>query len=132
MIHHSLTKDRKVVDWEAIRRYHVEERGWKDIGYHFGIELVNKDYRVQIGRSLDENGAHCKGMNTLAIGICIIGNWDKKCPPYKSIMKLKPLIEALQEHHDIPDKHIVFHSQYSKKTCPGKVMDIDMWRFILT
>ena len=50
VIHHSLTKDGTVADWEAIRRYHKEINGWSDIGYHYGIERVGMFVLPRVGR----------------------------------------------------------------------------------
>ena len=81
VLHHSLTKDRRTPDWGGIKRFHTSYRvgghiitpeqahalmaegkkvtkPWRDIGYHFGIENVGEDIRVQYGRSLATVGAH--------------------------------------------------------------------------
>jgi len=108
MLHHSLTKDGATVSWQAIRRYHVETLGWKDIGYHFGIELIGSPspppspargegvlggYEILVGRPLDMEGAHCaaQGMNQKALGICFVGNFDEGPVPAQQWEKGVPI-----------------------------------------
>ena len=57
---------------EDINQWHIK-RKWKGIGYHFVIRL---DGKIEIGRDLDETGAHVKGYNTNSWGICYIGGLD--------------------------------------------------------
>ena len=74
VLHHSLTKDGSTVSWDNIRDYHINVNGWSDIGYHFGIELVENDYQILVGRPLRRDGAHAKGeMNKLASASCSAG-----------------------------------------------------------
>ena len=56
-----------------IRRWHVRDRGWSDIGYHF---LIDRDGTVAKGRPLERTGSHTQGHNTGTIGICLLGGWD--------------------------------------------------------
>lgn len=125
MIHHSLTKDGQVVDWNAIRRYHIKTRGWRDIGYNYGVEKVNGVYQVMLGRDLNIPGAHCKhsNMNRLAIGICVVGNYDNRVPSIKSLNLLAAaVVVPLMRKYDIPIENIVRHHDYTPyKTCPGKM-----------
>ncbi len=88
VIHHSLTKDGIVADWEAIRKYHREVNGWSDIGYHYGIERVGRRILLQVGRPESEFGAHTKEMhmNSKSLGICVVGNFDQ-APPGLEIMR---------------------------------------------
>jgi hypothetical protein len=125
MIHHSLTKDSQTVSWQAIRKYHVETNGWLDIGYHFGIELINDQYEVLVGRPLDTPGAHCKEnqMNNLAIGVCCVGNYDLEEPPAAMIAVLsKRLLVPLMRQFSIAKEQIVFHRDFATyKSCPGNL-----------
>ena len=123
MIHHSATRDSETVSWGAIRRYHIETMGWKDIGYHLGVELVGDHYEVMLGRDLEANGAHCyqDGMNVKALGVCFVGNFDKVAPPSEMLVfaarKLRPIMKRLS----IPanSTNVVRHGAYAPKTCPG-------------
>jgi hypothetical protein len=122
IIHHSLTKDSATVSWGAIRKYHMETLGWKDIGYHFGLELIGDHYEVLMGRTLSEDGAHCKegGMNRCGIGICVAGNYDIDDLPEPALALLVRLVRSLQAVFVIPAANVQRHSDYATyKSCPG-------------
>lgn len=129
MIHHSLTKDGQVADWPAIKNYHIKERGWSDIGYHFGVEKIRGIYQVQFGRDLNVAGAHCKegSMNSLAVGICLVGNFDVEVPCLNALSMLAyGLVVPLMRRFSIPVENIFTHHEYaSYKSCPGKLFPMN-------
>jgi len=117
IIHHSATKDGTTKDFNAIKRYHVENLGWRDIGYNWVIERVNGVATVIQGRSENISGAHTKGMNDKSIGICVVGNYDKDNVSTDMYNELVDLIADIRSRYgDLPLKQ---HSDYANKTCPG-------------
>ena len=70
IVHCSATREGQHVPVETIKDWHVNSRGWSDIGYHFYIEL---DGTIKKGRDIDRIGAHCKSHNRNSIGICYCG-----------------------------------------------------------
>lgn len=133
MIHHSLTKDSGTVSWGAIRKYHTDPNGpyrMKDIGYHYGIELIGEHYEVLQGRTLAEIGAHCYqvGMNSRAIGICLVGNFDVEVPSEGLLYQTARLVKMLIETFKIPIENVVAHRDYAAKSCPGKLFDMEKFR----
>lgn len=107
---------------EEIRRWHVQGRGWRDIGYHF---LIDRDGRVAKGRPVDQVGAHVQGHNTGTIGVCLIGGHgsserDKFSDHFTAAQEkaLQKLLADLMKAH--PDaRRISGHNQYAAKACPG-------------
>lgn len=131
IIHHSLTADSQTVSWNAIRRYHVETLGWRDIGYHFGIELVGTYYEILAGRMLTEPGAHChqQNMNRKSIGICCVGNFDQDALPDGQLARLVQLTTSLMEVFDIPPQNVERHSTFAHyKSCPGTKFPWDRFK----
>jgi len=121
VIHHSATKDSGTVSWQAIRKYHLR-RGWRDTGYNFGVELVNDEYEILIGRELYTVGDHCgdKYMNMHGIGVCCIGNYSIEAPPEKMLdLLVQKLVEPLMITFQIPKDHIIFHRDIKPTECPG-------------
>ncbi len=125
IIHHSLTRDSETVSWGAIRRYHMIELGWLDIGYHWGIERVGDYYEILKGRSMDWNGAHTWGQNRTSIGICCVGNFDEEIPSRALIAKLDNLLAWLVSLYGISYSCIFGHRNFSPKTCPGKLFTME-------
>jgi N-acetylmuramoyl-L-alanine amidase len=120
IIHHSLTKDGQTVDWDAIRRYHVRENGWTDIGYHWGIEYVNGSIIIQKGRAENIPGAHTIGMNQKSLGICVVGNYDLAPPPEEVLDKLAELCAKKCQQYNLMAADVETHHKYADyKTCPG-------------
>ena|SRR4030042_4064601 len=122
IIHHSLTKDNQTVSWNAIRKYHVETNGWRDIGYHYGIELIGEHYETLVGRMQNEIGAHCKedSMNNRSLAICVLGNFDLVEVPAVQFALLIRLVRSLQECFRIPKEFVKRHTDYAPyKSCPG-------------
>lgn len=141
MIHHSLTKDSGTVSWGAIRKYHTDPNGpykMSAIGYHYGIELIGDPsagsgqghHEILGGRSLLEAGAHCyqAGMNSKAIGICVIGNFDAEVPSEGILHQGARLVKMLMEIFKIPVENVVPHSAYAPKSCPGKLFNMEKFR----
>ena len=70
IVHCSATREGQDVSVDTIRKWHVEGRGWSDIGYHFYIDINGKIHK---GRDIARMGAHCKGQNRNSIGVCYCG-----------------------------------------------------------
>jgi N-acetylmuramoyl-L-alanine amidase len=70
IFHHTATPRSSKYDVEWCRSFHVEQRGWSDIGYHLYIE---HDGAISRGRPLNRIGAHCSNKNGIAIGIAVCG-----------------------------------------------------------
>lgn len=143
IVHHSLTRDGSTVSWDAIRRYH-KSLGWDDIGYHYGVELVNDKYEILMGRMPNEKGAHTKelNMNSVGIGICCVGNFDLGPPPQEQMDKLIELVRWLQSDFHITKSHVLGHREVGAlvgfdwtkgnyKSCPGKRFDMNKLRSYL-
>lgn len=137
VVHHSLTEDGDTKNWNAIRKYHMETNGWADIGYHYGIEKVRGKITLQYGRKVSRTGAHVAGMNKNTIGICVVGNYDKRAPSAEKLNKLEALVRQLQRTFKVPSKNVIGHWEAQRlqglppeqrKSCPGTKFDMAAFR----
>lgn len=132
IIHHSATKDQYVADWAAIRKYHIEENGWNDIAYHYGIEMANGKYVIQKGRQEWVAGAHTVGQNSVSLGICVVGNYDKVQPHPDALKLLAKLCADICKRYKLTPDKIETHNKYaSYKTCPGTSFPMDKLRLMV-
>jgi hypothetical protein len=147
ILHHSATPDGKLNDWAAIKLWHTGKIGsadikspdfnpyiakpMQDVGYNYGLEYENGILLTKIGRPLTMVGAHTLGQNTIAIGICIVGNFDKIEPTHEQYMAVAVLCSTLTRLWGIPKDEIHGHNEYALKTCPGRLFDIEKVKELL-
>lgn len=126
ILHHSWTEDNVLLnDTEAIRRYHMQNNGWNDIGYHLVLEQIDNNWVWKDGRPIDDVGAHCKEnrRNYTSIGICVVGNFDKYELPLQAQGMLFSKIIELNDQYG-KQLTVEPHKQHALyKTCPGKMFD---------
>lgn len=128
ILHCTATPEGKHFDVATIRRWHVKDRGWKDIGYHYVIYI---DGSVHEGRPIEKAGAHTSGHNADSIGIVYVGGCDAKMKAKDTLNEAQEtamvnLIKALREEHGELSLH--GHNEFAAKACPSfKVKDKFGW-----
>ena len=99
-------------------KYPTHGRGWSDIGYHIVIEPSGT---LRLGRPLNRAGAHTKGYNDRAIGICVVG--DSKFTA-EQMRTLNSIVSIMMTGYNVPKEKVVGHYELdSRKTCPNINMD---------
>ena len=120
IIHCSATREGQDIPVETIRKWHIDGRGWSDIGYHFYIDINAKIWK---GRDIQKIGAHCSGNNRSSIGICYCGGVeaDGKTPKdtrtesqKESLLSVLKTLKAM-----FPDASIYSHNEFANKACPS-------------
>ena len=120
IVHCSATREGENFDVAEIRRWHVEGRGWSDIGYHFYIDLYGEIHK---GRDIAKIGAHTKGQNRNSIGLCYCGGVeaDGKTPKdTRNEEQKQALICVLRTLKAMyPNAVIHSHRDFANKACPS-------------
>lgn len=126
VLHHSAGTDGITRDYDAIKKYHIEHNGWRDIGYHWVIERVNGVLTAIPGRPEGDDGAHCPGRNRDGIGVCIVGNFMDAPPDEETYRFIAKVCRDIKTRH--PIKEIGGHRDYYATACPGTKFDVEKVR----
>jgi peptidoglycan hydrolase-like protein with peptidoglycan-binding domain len=110
--------------FEEIRRWHMQERKWRDIGYHW---VIDRDGSVLSGRSESEIGAHVVERNAGTVGICLIGGHgsssrDRFEDHFTAAQDdaARRLIAEIRARAGIV--RVSGHNEYANKACPGFIV----------
>ena len=126
VVHCSATKPDQDVTFDTIKRWHLMERAFLDIGYHWVIE---RDGSVKQGRAIDDWGAHVKGHNHESVGICLVGGLDDEGQPHDNFTPIqKRMLEFLVAGSQSLWPEAVVKGHYhldGDKDCP--CFDTDDW-----
>lgn len=126
VIHHSGTENGNI---KGMDEYHRTRRHMENgLAYHFviGNGKGMEDGAVGVGARWKKqlNGGHLasESLNEIAIGICLVGNFDSKGPTRKQLAALDALLRALRERCDLPASAVKTHQQINPvyTRCPGR------------
>jgi len=108
---------------KEVEKWHVVDRGWKAIGYHY---LVGRGGEVVQGRPIEMIGSHARGHNKDSIGIALFGGFgsdaDDLATDHFTPLQLAAaydLIRKLQGQYNIKNEQVIGHNRISSKACPG-------------
>ena len=69
IIHSSNTSPKEDLDVKALNKIH-RQKGFLNVIHHL---IIKRDGIIEVGRDLDEIGAHTEGLDDKSISICLIG-----------------------------------------------------------
>lgn len=101
---------------EGIRHYHVSERRFGDIGYHY---IVDRAGTVWAGRDVRYQGAHVSEQNEHNVGVMCLGNFNKQSPTDAQLTALRATVAALAGYYNVPRNRIYTHRELGPTSCPG-------------
>ncbi len=113
--------------FDETRSYHINERGWKDIGYNFFVE---KDGTVKVGRGF-EQGAHVSGHNHELLGYGFAGNFEVEYPTKAQYYGAARHMALVMAKFNLTEKDIHKHSEYASTACPGKNFDMKYFKTLV-
>jgi hypothetical protein len=120
ILHHTAGPPEQSV--ESIRRFHVDGRGWSDIGYHYVLTRHSGLWSIEHGRDLSRVGAHTRGQNASTIGVAVCGDWSQsdiaRTAP-TAYRLLHDWLVLLCRLHGLGSHDISGHRDHSPTLCPG-------------
>jgi N-acetylmuramoyl-L-alanine amidase len=119
IIHHADTPANMDIGVEEIRRWHLS-RGWRDVGYHY---IIRRDGDLDLGRPVEQMGAHARGSNHDSIGICLVGGKPEVNFTQWQWEWLAQLVKKLMQIH--PAAIVLGHKDVAATKCPG--FDVSAW-----
>ena len=107
-------------------RYHVNEKGWPGIGYHFVIDRSGNIFQTNDLKSVSYHNGY---NNTNALGVSMVGNMELEEMTAAQSKALLWLIRKLKRQVK-SIKYLVGHKEYvpGHTVCPGAYVNMDYLR----
>src|SRR6056297_16416 len=143
IVHHSAGPNSSS-DWAAVVRsiwdFHVNGRGWADIGYHY---LIDPNGEIYQGRADDIQGAHFCAQNRNAMGMCVLGTFTDVAPSSAARSswvdlaafaackwEVSPLSRSIHASSGLDLLGVSGHRDGCATACPGQTFydQLPIWR----
>jgi len=120
VVHCAYTKSSMHIKAATVRKWHVEDNKWSDIGYHW---FIRRNGFLEPGRAEDLIGSHARGYNSISIAVCLAGGMsdDGKSEDNFTLEQYETLREFIgNKEIQYPDIEVLGHRDLPKvtKDCP--------------
>jgi N-acetylmuramoyl-L-alanine amidase CwlA len=117
-------------EWNGQRTIDGLKRYYEGKGWSAGPHLFIADDGIWLFTDMYDVGIHAgEGNGTMktgySIGIEVVGDYDKKIWDEETKTNTVGVIKTLLSRLKIPESKIMFHRDYSTKTCPGTAITKD-------
>ena len=123
-------------------KWHKEGMKWSGVGYDFvignGTNSGDGQVEVTYRWNNQQTGAHCRTPNNWAnkkaIGICLVGDFNKKMPSWAQMQSVLKLVRFLQKRYGISKTRIYSHRFVpgaNPTDCPGKKFPMNRLKAML-
>ena len=126
VVHHSADSNNSI---RGMEHYHRRVRHMENgLAYHFviGNGVKTTDGKIYVGdrwkRQIRGGHLASSALNEVAIGICLVGNFEKTLPTAKQRTSLKALVSHLRKRTGVPFSQVRTHRHINPKPtiCPGR------------
>ncbi len=116
----------------GIQAYHMDGRGWCDIGYNFLVDRFGVIFEGRVGGiNVPVHGAHAYEWNTTTAGVSLMGSYMTSLPPEAQLQAAVSLVAwKLSSYYRSPVGTLTIggitadvisgHRQASSTDCPGQ------------
>ena len=118
--HMAIRREDAVATARGIQDFHMNSRGWADVGYHF---MIDGEGRILEGRPVETIGAHAANANEGNVGIALMGDFNKQKPTTAQLESLERLAAYLAVRYKIDTTqkgHLEGHRNWTHTDCPGQ------------
>jgi N-acetylmuramoyl-L-alanine amidase len=126
VIHCAATKASMDIGLTEIRKWHVQDNGWRDVGYHY---IIRRNGEVELGRSIRDTGAHAAGYNHKSVSVCMVGGMaeDNSAEANFTPQQWTALLDLIKQLKiQYPEADVIGHNEISEKECPS--FDVQKWK----
>jgi len=111
----------------GIQQYHMETRGWDDIGYNFVIDRFGRIWQAREGDLLEPiSSGHTTGLNAESVGVAVLGTFSTATVPDEVVESLGLLLGWKLSLHGVdPLGHTSVRSAGGDFAEPGEFIDLE-------
>ncbi len=123
IFHHVGPMPDEPVTSEVIHRWHLQRDGgtWNGIGYQ---AVILPDGTIEEGRPMEAQGAHTRGVNSVSIGVCVVGDFTKTSPTREQVLSSIEFGKWARAKYN-PEMRVGGHNTFANTACPGHLFPLD-------